>query len=51
MGVGGRLKRRILYTDSVAVVWQKLTQHCKEIILQLKNKLKKREKKSLLPGI
>ena len=43
--VGGRFKREGLYVHlwlTHADVWQKPTQHCKAIILQLKIKKKKR---------
>ena len=42
--VGGRLKREGIYVYLWlihAVVQQKLTQHCKAVILQLRNKVKK----------
>ena len=41
VGVGGRLKREATDIDPWLIhvdVWQKPTQHCKAIILQLKNK-------------
>ena len=41
---GARLKRKDIYVYVLLihiVVQQQLTQHCKTIILQLKNKLKK----------
>ena len=44
-GVGGRLQREGIYVYIELihfVVQQKLTQHCKAIILQLKKKKKKR---------
>ena len=43
-GVGGRLKRQEMYVYlwlMHVVVQQKLTQHCKEIVLQLKKKKNK----------
>ena len=45
--VGGRATREGRYVDLllIHVVWQKPTQHCKPIILQLKNKLKELKKK------
>ena len=47
--VGGRFKREGTYVYPWLIhvdVWQKPTQHCKAIILQLKiNKLKKKNKK------
>ena len=60
-GVGGRLKKERTYVYLWLIhldVWQKPTQHCKAIILQLKiNKLKKnkqtnrlREVRSLAQG-
>ena len=47
--VGGRFKREGTYVYLWLIhvaIWQKLTQYCKAIILQLKiNKLKKKQKK------
>ena len=45
-GLGGRLTRKGMYVGWLihAVVWQKLTQHCKAVFL----KLKKKKKRSLL---
>ena len=41
MGVGGRLKREVIYVCLIHVVMQqKLTQHCKLIIFQLEVKEK-----------
>ena len=41
MGVGGRLKRTVIYVYLIHVVMQqKLTQHCKLMIFQLKIKEK-----------
>ena len=42
-GVGERFKREGIYVYFwlTPVVWQKLSQHCKAIILQLKLKVKK----------
>ena len=41
-GVGGRLKREGIYVHLwlTLIVWQKLSQHCKAIIHQLKLKVK-----------
>ena len=41
----GRATREGKYVDLllIHVVWQEPTQHCKPIILQLKNKLKKKD--------
>ena len=53
--VGGRFRREGTYVFLQLIhvdVWQKLTQHCKAIILQLKYKLKKkvcRSRKTCLP--
>ena len=44
-GRGEGVKREVIYVKSWlirVVVWQKPTQHCKAIFLQLKNKLKKK---------
>ena len=37
-GGGGRLKRGGVYIHICIVVWQKPTQHCKAIVLQLEKK-------------
>ena len=39
-GLGGRLMREGMYVGWLihAVVWQKLTQHCKAVFLKLKKK-------------
>ena len=45
-GVGGKLKREGTYVYLwliCVVVWQKPTQHCKAIILQLKIKIKNKD--------
>ena len=34
----------------LVVVWQKLTQHCEEITLQLKNKLKNKRRNHFFPA-
>ena len=49
--MGGRLKRRgtYVYLCLIDVVWQKPTQHCKAIILQLKLNLKKQITRSVSP--
>ena len=41
-GLGGRLTRKGMYVGWLihAVVWQKLTQHCKAVFLKLKKKKK-----------
>ena len=51
-GVGGRFKREGTYVYLwliYVVVWQKPTQHCKAIILQLKINKKKQIIKSVSP--
>ena len=47
-GLGGRLMRKGMYVGWLihAVVWQKLAQHCKAVILKLK-----KEKKRKIPPL
>ena len=46
-GVGGRFRLEgiYVYLGLIHVAWQKPTQHCKPIILQLKRNLKKKTQK------